>query len=136
MVILYFAVSVVICGFLAAAAAAMGLKHRSDVPMGGAEWAPQGIGKMYRAVTDRCGDIPDCFIEYVSAYNPEQTVKFSDPADGYEYVVNAVRCKNKALDRMENQVLLGYEGNYEYLIIDMHRERDYWLAELHEYRED
>jgi hypothetical protein len=39
-VMLYFAMTVVICGFLAAFVFAMSLKHSDDAPRGGPEWGP------------------------------------------------------------------------------------------------
>jgi len=141
-VVLYAVLGVVIAGFIVAFGYIMGLQGKgggfNDVGASetDVEWGPEGIGKQYLAGKGYQFSVPDCAIEYVSAYDPMNTVKFSDPADAYEYVVKAVFNKNKALDRLENSVYLGDPVNYDYLCIDVHRERDYWLTELHEYRED
>lgn len=145
---LWLIVTVVIGGFIGAALYAMSLSYKEGFKDVGASetdvaWVAfdakgeHGLGKSYpRGNYYGAFGVPDCAIEYVSAYDPINTVKFHDPADAYEYVVKAVAFKNKALDRLENQTYLGEPMFYFHLVLDMHRERDYWLAELHEYRED
>lgn len=133
---------VFIGGFLAAGLYAMRLSYKHGFDDVGASetdayWAPEGYGTLYPTQGwPRGAAVPDCAIEYMSAYDPINTVVFGDPADAYEYVIGAVKFKNRAIDRLESSVYLGDPMNYEYLLIDIHRERDYWLTELHEYRED
>lgn len=73
---------------------------------------------------------------YPSAYNPSQDVFFNDPSDAYEYVVEAVKNKNLSLDRLESSRYRGMPSNYEWLWIDTHIEREYWLTQLAEFKED
>lgn len=157
MVILYAVVGLAIAGFVVAFGYIMGLQGKGGFEDVGSsetdtmfddkgtmkvwcdlnEKGERGIGKAYPSGGYyKVADVPSCAIEYVSAYDPINVVKFNDPADAYEYVVKAVMNKNKALDRLESSVYLGDPMNYDYLLLDLHRERDYWLTELHEYRED
>ena len=130
--------SLVMVGFIVACRFLLNLKTMSttmDDQRSIGVWGPPLVGKEYLNLFDEGSAVPDCAIEYMSAYDPIQTVKFSDPADAYEYVVKAVSYKNKAIDRLESTVYKGDPINYDYVLIDVHRERDYWLTELYGWKD-
>jgi hypothetical protein len=141
MVVLYVLVCAAFILLIAVLGAAISLKHNTDVPIGRVgEWGPPGIGKQVECNNN----LFDCMAEpmscgdwsYASAYDPEQTVYFDDPFEAYEYVLGAVKEKNRVLDRLENTQYNGMPSSYEWLWMDTHYEREYWMSELNEFKED
>jgi hypothetical protein len=63
-------------------------------------------------------------------------VYFTDPIEAYAYVVGAVAEKNRILDELENTQYNGMPSSYEWLWMDTHYEREYWMSELNEFKED
>jgi hypothetical protein len=147
-VILYLVVAVGICGFIGLSWYIAGLQYQGGLDVGASEtevvWTscglPRRVGKTYprggiepSKPWPRFGDIR---WQYDSAYIQGNTVTFDDPADAYEYCIRALASKNKRLDKLENKVHLGMPQNYEWLWIDTHIERGYWLTQLNEFKED
>jgi hypothetical protein len=138
-VTLYVVVCAVIILLIAAFGAAINLKHSTDVPIGRVgEWGPPGIGKVTfnsmffdDAVASLTADW-----SYTSASDPSQDVYFTDPIEAYAYVVGAVAEKNRILDELENTQFNGMPAHYEWLWWDTHVEREYWMSELNEFKED
>jgi hypothetical protein len=140
-VTLYVVVAVVIILLISAWGATINLKHNTDVPIGRVgDWGPPGIGKQVECNNN----LFDCLAEplkcgewsYASAYDPNEDVYFSDPIEAYNYVVGAVAAKNLLLDELENAQYNGMPSNYDWLWMDTHYEREYWLSELIEFKED
>jgi hypothetical protein len=137
-IVLYLVVAMVIFGFLAALYATT--KHRTDVPMGGAEWGPTGIGKVYPSTPwPKDFGLSKIQWSYPSAHCRSQSagvVHFDDPADAYEYVVKALVSKNQMIERLENATWKGLPSTYEWLWLDAHVDREYWMEQLNEFKED
>ena len=114
------------------------MDRQRDYGFGRAEWGPQGIGKTFRSVTTYAdvASVLNARWSYVSAYNEHEDVYFDDPADAYEYCVAAVKEHNRIIDRLENSVYKGMPANYEWLWIDKHYQREYWLSNLNEFKEE
>ncbi len=131
---LYVAVAATIFGFVAAI---YGSTMRTKTPRTGAEWGLPGIGKVVPSKPwPRHEVIGPVTWSYKSAYDQEQTVSFDDPADAYEYVVKALAAKEKMIERLENAQWKELPVTYEWLWIDAHIEREFWLSELREFKED
>jgi hypothetical protein len=138
MVVLYVVVCAAFILLIAVLGAAISLKHNTDVSMSGGEWGPPGIGKVTfnsmffdDAVASLTADW-----SYTSASDPSQDVYFTDPIEAYAYVVGAVAEKNRILDELENTQYNGMPSSYEWLWMDTHYEREYWMSELNEFKED
>ncbi len=130
---LYVAVAATLFGFVAAV---YGSTMRTKVPRTSAEWGLPGIGKVYPLRGSRHEVIGKVTWSYKSAYDKQQTVFFDDPADAYEYVVKALRSWERMIERLENATWKGLPTTYEWLWIDSHTEREFWLSELREFKED
>jgi hypothetical protein len=142
---LYLAVALIIFGFLAAfyASSMTNYKSRGGLDIGSAEtdvnWGPVGVGKTYDRAHFKwfgCSTERRCEWSYASAYDPAQDVWFDDPADAYEYVIEALKAKNQMIERLENKTWKGLPANYDWIWIDAHIDREYWLDKLNEFKED
>ncbi len=128
-IVLYVVVAAVIVGFLAVAGFMLKIQAQSELTdkqrasgFGGRSppmlW-PRHAGK---------GRIPGW--AYVSAYNEHEDVCFYDPINAYEYVITALADLNRDIDRLENTV------DQEVPSECKHMQREYWLDNLKEFRED
>jgi hypothetical protein len=132
---LYVVVAAVIVGFIAVFKFMLKIKAQSelmDTQRESSTWVwARGTGKGIEPLRpwprhSHQGTMP----RWASAYNEHEDVYFNDPADAYEYVIMALADLNRDIDRLENTVDKGVASHCK------HMQREYWLNNLKEFRED